>query len=97
SLLGSLVVAQLESAALARAAQPEQTRRPFCVLADEFQNFNGDAFERILTECRKYAIWCCLAHQHLEQIGPQLRNAIFACAATHLLFSLSPTDQAIVS
>jgi hypothetical protein len=97
SLLGSLVVAQLQTAALSRADQPESERRPFVLLADEFQNFQGDDFEMILSEARKYRLSLVLAHQATAQVGPSLLASVFSNVGTQVFFALSPQDAAAVS
>jgi hypothetical protein len=96
-LVGSLVVAQLQAAAMSRADLLERDRQPFTVFVDEFQHFRSDDFETILCEARKYRLRLVLAHQHLAQIDAALQNAIFGNAATHVFFAVSPHDTAIIA
>lgn len=94
-LLGSLIVARVWQATLARAARdPEQ--RPDCALyVDEVHNYMtlptplGD----MLAEARKYRLSLCLAHQHLGQLRRELRDGL-ANARTKVYFQLSPEDAA---
>jgi len=97
SLLGSFVVAQLQSAALSRADTPEPERKPFTLFVDEFQHFRSEDFESILCEARKYRLRLVVAHQHLGQLDSALQNALFGNVATHLVFSVSPADAAVVA
>lgn len=97
TLLGSLVVAQLQTAALSRADLPEAKRRPFVLLADEFQNFQGDGFSTILSEARKYRLSLVLAHQATAQVEAELLASVFSNVATQVFFACSPQDAATVS
>jgi hypothetical protein len=53
-LLGALLVSAFSQAAEARARISEHERRDFTLYIDEFQNFASRAFERILSEARKW-------------------------------------------
>jgi len=94
-LLGSLIVARVWQAALARAARDPQ-QRPDCGLyVDEVHNYMtlptplGD----MLAEARKYRLSLCLAHQHLGQLRRELRDGL-ANARTKVYFQLAPEDAA---
>jgi len=96
-LVGSLVVAQIQAAALSRADQPEAERVPFTLIVDEFQSFAPDDFETILSESRKYGLRLVVAHQYLGQLNATLQRALFANAATQILFAISPQDAAVLA
>lgn len=96
-LLGSFLVAQLQAAAMSRADVPEERRRPFTLVVDEFQNFRTEDFETLLCEARKYRLRLVFAHQHLGQLDPSLQNAILGNVATSLFFAVSPKDAGIVA
>jgi hypothetical protein len=71
NLLGSLLMSFFEQAALSR---PQSQRRPFFLLVDEFQKFCANSgsvatLAEILSECRKYRLHLCFAHQSWAQIG----------------------------
>ena len=55
-LLGLIIVAKLQMAALGRADLPEEQRKDFYLYIDEFQNFITDVFATILSESRKYKL-----------------------------------------
>lgn len=54
NLLGSLLMAQFEQAALSRADLPAEERRPFWLLADEFQSFCTHSFATALSEVQRF-------------------------------------------
>ncbi len=94
-LLGQLVVAKLQMAAMSRADAPKEARRPFSVYLDEFQTFCGVAatsYERILSRARKYNLSLILAHQQTGQIPEQLMREILGNVATVVCFSVSASD-----
>lgn len=67
-LLGMIIVAKIQMAALSRTDIPENKRRDFYLHVDEFQNFATDTFESILSEARKYHLSLTIAHQYIGQI-----------------------------
>ena len=93
-LIGSLLVAQVWSAALARAGQPEHARRDASLLIDECHNFLHLPYriEDMLAEARGFRLSLTLAHQHLGQLTPPLRDGIAANARNKVFFALSPED-----
>ncbi len=46
----------------------------------------------MLAEARGYRLSLVLAHQHLSQLGPELRDGISANARSKILFTCSPED-----
>ncbi len=67
-LIGRMFSIQVKIHALRRAAIPEDTRVPFYLYVDEFQNYVSKSFESILSEARKYRLGLCVAHQYIEQL-----------------------------
>jgi hypothetical protein len=59
---------------------------------DEFQNYTTDNITDILSESRKYALSLTLAHQYLEQLSPDLRNAVLNTTGTLCCFRVSYHD-----
>lgn len=92
NLLGALLAAQFQHAALTRADQPEHTRRDFCLVIDEFHNFTTDAFATTLAEARKYRLSLVLAHQYLDQLTPEVRAAVFGNVGTVIAFRVGHLD-----
>lgn len=96
-LLGGLIVAGVQQAALARAAQPEHTRRDFYLYVDEFQNYTVSSFADILSESAKYKLNLTLAHQNLGQVPDYLRRSIFGNVATLIAYQVSAQDAPVLA
>ncbi|MBN1779438.1 MAG: type IV secretion system DNA-binding domain-containing protein, partial [Candidatus Buchananbacteria bacterium] len=56
NLIGLILVAKLQMAALSRTDIPEDQRNDFYLYIDEFQNFITDSISTILAEARKYKL-----------------------------------------
>jgi hypothetical protein len=97
-LVGSLVVARVWQAALARAEVPEHLRRDCTLTLDEFQNFLNvpGSVEDVLAEARGYGLGLVLAHQHLAQLPSSLADAVSANARSKLWFGMSPEDARVL-
>lgn len=96
-LLGALIVAKLQLAALSRVEIEEKKRTPFFMYVDEFQNLICEDFEAILSEARKYGLGLTLAHQNIDQLNRPLRAAILGNALIQIFFRLSHQDAAVLS
>ena len=90
--LGSLLVSTIGLAAFSRAESDPATRRPFLLYVDEFQNFTTLAFANMMSELRKFGVGLTLAHQHLDQLEPEIRHAVIGNAATIIAFRLGAED-----
>jgi len=90
SLLGAFLLARMQSAALSRADAHE--RAPFYLYMDEFQNYTTDNVQDILAESRKYGLSIIFAHQYLEQLNPNLRQAVINTAGTIIAFRIGHQD-----
>jgi len=89
-LFGSMLVAALGVAGLARA---DTSNRPdFHVYLDEFQTFTTLALANMLAELRKYSVGLTLANQYLEQVSPEVRNAILGNVGTLIVFRVGASD-----
>ena len=97
NLLGSLLVTQFQLAAMRRAGQPEDERRDFFLFIDEFQNFTTDAFASLLAEARKYRLCLILSHQYVDQLSPEIRQAVFGNAGTMMTFRIGHTDAELLA
>lgn len=94
ALLGSLIVSQLWTATLARAAQSPKNRHPVTILIDEVQDYlrlPGDIGDA-LAQARGLGVGYTLAHQHLGQLPKSIRDAVTANARTRIAFQLSHPD-----
>jgi hypothetical protein len=93
-ILGSLIVARVWQAAIARAAIPEAERRDASLYVDECQNFltlPGSVGD-MLAEARGFRLSLVLAHQDLAQLPRDVAAAISANARTKLIFNVDPAD-----
>ncbi|HET8548424.1 MAG TPA: type IV secretion system DNA-binding domain-containing protein [Bryobacteraceae bacterium] len=96
ALLGALLVSRIGVTALSRAEIPEQDRRDFYVYLDEFPNFTTLSLAGMLAELRKYRVNLILAHQHLSQLDPQIRDAILGNVGTTIAFRLGIGDAELL-
>jgi hypothetical protein len=92
-----LLVSQFELAALSRADTPESDRVDFHFYLDEFHNFSTDSFASILAESRKYRLCLTICHQHLAQLRPELRDAVFGNAGSWVAFRTGEADAAVLA
>jgi len=94
-LLGQLVVAKLQIAALSRADIPQAQRELFLAYVDEFQRFANVAatsYEVMLSRSRKYMLGMVLAHQQMGQIGENLMREILGNVGSVVAFQVGATD-----
>lgn len=97
SLLGALLLSGIGLAALSRTNQPESDRRDFIAYLDEFPTYATMSLASMLTELRKYRIGLVLAHQHLAQLDPLLRESILGNVGTTVSLRLGPTDAGLMA
>jgi len=97
NLLGAILVTQFQLAALARADIAENDRADFFLAIDEFHNFSTDSFGSILSEARKYRLSMLLAHQYVEQLSEELRDAIFGNVGSLICFRVSERNADTLS
>ena len=96
-LLGMLIVGKIYAAAMGRARIPIQSRRPFQLYVDEFQEFTTDTLAFMLAGARKFGLCLTLANQNLSQLqanaGKQnLLDAVLGNCGTLVCFRLGVTD-----
>ncbi len=95
-LLGLIVVAKLQMAALSRANVPEDQRHDFYLYIDEFQNYITDSIATILAEARKYRLNFIMAHQYINQLvknqDTKVRDAVFGNAGSMVVFRIGAED-----
>lgn len=101
-LLGLIIVAKLQMAALGRAELPEEQRKDFYLYIDEFQNFITDSISTILSEARKYRLDLIIAHQYMGQLMDEkgksgIRDAVLGNAGTIVSFRIGPEDAEILA
>lgn len=108
-LLGMIMVAKLQMAAMSRVDTPEDERLDFYMYVDEFQNFVTDSFASILSEARKYRLNLVIAHQYISQITKMsgggkgthedttIRDAVFGNVGSMMCFKIGAQDAEYMS
>jgi type IV secretory pathway TraG/TraD family ATPase VirD4 len=91
-LLGSLLISSIGQVGLSRSDADKDKRADFYVFADEFQNFTTLSLASLMAELRKYNVSFSLAHQHLAQIDPKIKEAILGNIGSLICFRVSATD-----
>ena len=93
-LLGSMMVSEVRSAALARGTEAD----PYLLVLDEAQLFQYGALPRLLDEGRKYSLGVVVCHQRPDQLRFQVKDALSANASSRLqLRSGNPADILVAS
>jgi len=98
-LLGSMLTTRIFLAAMSRAdlSAPELAKLPnFYFYVDEFQNFANETFAEILSEARKYKLNLVIAHQYIEQMEEEVRDAVFGNVGTTVVFRVGPFDAEVL-
>jgi type IV secretory pathway TraG/TraD family ATPase VirD4 len=90
--LGSFLVSHIALSAVARSDIPELERRDFAIVLDEFQTFTTLSVATMMAELRKYRVGMVLANQHLSQLDPEIRDAVFGNAGTIVSFRVGGAD-----
>jgi hypothetical protein len=94
-LLGSMLTTRIFLGAMSRAdasARDLIMLPDFYFYVDEFQNFANETFAEILSEARKYKLNLTIAHQYVEQMEEEVRNAVFGNVGTTIAFRVGPFD-----
>lgn len=101
-LIGLIVVAKLQMAAMSRASLDEEHRKDFYLYIDEFQNFVTDSIATILSEARKYRLNLTIAHQYMGQLvddkgKTEIRDAVLGNVGTMNAFRIGPEDAEVLA
>ncbi|HYF13241.1 MAG TPA: type IV secretion system DNA-binding domain-containing protein [Candidatus Paceibacterota bacterium] len=99
TLLGSMLVTKIYLAAMSRADVPASVLQglpSFYFYVDEFQSFSNQSFADILSEARKYKLNLIIAHQYIEQMEEEVRNAVFGNVGTTIAFRVGPFDAEVL-
>lgn len=100
-LLGLIIVAKLQMAAMKRQKIPKEERTDFFVYIDEFQNYVTESIESILSEARKYRLSLNMAHQYLAQLEDSgdmkgkkssVKDAVFGNVGTIMSYKIGAQD-----
>lgn len=94
-LMGSLIMAGLQTSALSRADIAESTRRDSVIIVDEFHAFlteGNETFASVLSESRKYRTSYVLATQYLSQLDSATHASVLANCGALLCMRLGSVD-----
>lgn len=92
NVIGSLLLNAIALAAFSRIDVAEETRQPFFVYLDEFQNYTTESLANMLSELRKFRIGLIMAHQYISQIDPKIRDAVLGNIGTTIAMRISLDD-----
>jgi len=99
NLLGGMIITRIYLAAMSRAdvSEAEMRKLPdFYLYIDEFQSFANKTFENILSEARKYKLDLTIAHQYIEQMEEEVRDAVFGNVGTMITFRVGAFDAEVL-
>lgn len=99
NLLGSMLITKIYLAAMSRAdaGEAELAKLPnFYLYVDEFQSFANKSFADILSEARKYKLNLTIAHQYIEQMEEEVRDAVFGNVGTMITFRVGAFDAEVL-
>ncbi len=99
NLIGGIMVTKIYLAAMSRAElhETEVKKLPhFYLFVDEFQSFVNESFANILSEARKYKLNLTIAHQYIEQVPEEVRDAVFGNVGTTIAFRVGPFDAELL-
>lgn len=99
NLIGSMIITKIYLAAMSRAdrGEAELAKLPnFYLYVDEFQSFANKSFADILSEARKYKLNLTIAHQYIEQMEEEVRDAVFGNVGTMITFRVGAFDAEVL-
>ncbi len=99
NLIGGMAITKIYLSAMSRASESADKMKvlpPFYFFVDEFQSFVNESFKDILSEARKYKLSLTLAHQYIEQVPEEVRDAVFGNVGTTVAFRVGPFDAEVL-
>lgn len=96
NLIGLIIVGKIQMAALSRVDTLGKGKlNDFYLYIDEFQNVTTDSIASILSEARKYRLSLTIAHQYVEQIEENIKNAVFGNVGSMVVYRVSPENAEV--
>lgn len=86
NLIGLIIVGKILMAALSRVDSIGKNLPPFYLYLDEFQNITTPSIATILSEARKYGVSLNIAHQFIDQLDEEIRDAVFGNVGSMAVF-----------
>lgn len=96
AIFGRFFIAMIAQAAVQRAALPAYDRRPTFFYIDEAHDYFDSNISNLLTQARKYRIGLVFAHQHLDQLGSELRASVLSSTSIKFAGGVSAKDAALL-
>jgi hypothetical protein len=96
ALLGSLLMNQMELAALSRADSAASMRGDYFLYVDEAHLVATTTMIELFPEARKYHLGMILAHQYLDQLPEDLRCALLGNVGTLAVFRVGGRDAEVL-
>jgi RecA/RadA recombinase len=96
-LLGALLLARVQAAAMARARVAAEARRDFHVVIDEAHNFGTQTIAALLSEGRKYGLSLTIATQYLAALDDGTRAALLGNVSTLVSFRVGSEDALVLA
>jgi|GEM_PF-3001902 len=84
--IGILLVSRIQQAIF------RSLRTNFYLFADEFQNFQTSAFDKILSEAGGLGLRLTLANQYVGQMEERIRKSVFGNVSTYFVFRIGSED-----
>lgn len=97
SLLGAMIITQIQLSAMNRVFQAAEDRSDFYLYVDEFQNFATEAFIKILSEARKFKLNLIVANQYMSQLDRTIQDAILGNVGSIISFVVGNQDAFILA
>jgi hypothetical protein len=97
SLLGAMLITQIQLSAMNRVFQAAEERSDFYLYVDEFQNFATEAFIKILSEARKFKLNLIVANQYMSQLDRSIQDAILGNVGSIISFVVGNQDAYILA
>ncbi|MEX0931559.1 MAG: DUF87 domain-containing protein [Candidatus Paceibacterota bacterium] len=92
NLIGLILVGKILMSALSRVDSLSSDIAPFYLYIDEFQNVTTDSISTILSEARKYKLSLTIAHQFINQLEDDIRDAVFGNVGSLAAFRVGSED-----
>ena len=92
NLIGLVLVGKIQMAALSRVDMFGKPMNDFYLYIDEFQNVTTESIASILSEARKYRLSLNIAHQYINQLEENIKNAVFGNVGSMAVFRVGTED-----
>ena len=92
NLIGLILVGKILMSALSRVDSYGKDLPPFYLYIDEFQNITTDSISTILSEARKYKLSLHMAHQFINQLEDDIKDAVFGNVGSLAVFRVGSED-----